>query len=92
MPGDNFSLTPEENISVFGTLKSAIDWIENKTSAGDDPQVQVDFNRTLEQLNDAMNHLTSRRAQSGINLQVIDRQKSNHLDTELYLASGTFIN
>ena len=88
LPGDNFSLTPEENISVFGTLKSAIDWIENKTSGGDDPQVQVDFNRTLEQLNDAMNHLTSRRAQSGINLQVIDRQKSNHLDTELYLSSG----
>jgi len=88
LPGDNFSLSPEENISVFDTLKSAIDWIENKTSAGDDPQVQVDFNQTLEQLNDAMNHLTSRRAQSGINLQVIDRQKSNHLDTELYLSSG----
>ena len=88
LPGDNFSLTPEENISVFDTLKSAIDWIENKTSAGDDPQVQVDFNQTLEQLSDAMNHLTSRRAQSGINLQVIDRQKSNHLDTELYLSSG----
>ncbi len=88
LPGDNFSLTPEENISVFDTLKSAIDWIENKTSGGDDPQVQVDFNQTLEQLNDAMNHLTSRRAQSGINLQVIDRQKSNHLDTELYLSSG----
>ena len=88
LPGDNFSLTPEENISVFDTLKSAIDWIENKASAGDDPQVQVDFNQTLEQLSDAMNHLTSRRAQSGINLQVIDRQKSNHLDTELYLSSG----
>ncbi len=88
LPGDNFSLTLEENISVFDTLKSAIDWIENKTSAGDDPQVQVDFNQTLEQLSDAMNHLTSRRAQSGINLQVIDRQKSNHLDTELYLSSG----
>ena len=35
-----------------------------------------------------MNYLTSRRAESGINLQVIDRQKSNHLDTELYLSSG----
>ena len=35
-----------------------------------------------------MNHLTSRRAQSGINLQVIDRQKNNNLDTALYLSSG----
>lgn len=88
LPGDEFSLTPEQNIGVFDTIKSAIDWISNKSSAGEDPQVQVDFNRFLEQLSDSMNHLTSRRAQSGINLQAIDRQKSNHLDTELYLESG----
>jgi flagellar hook-associated protein 3 FlgL len=88
LPGDKFSLSPEQDISVFDTIKSAIDWITNKASAGEDPQVQVDFNQVLDQLSDSMNHLTSRRAQSGINLQVIDRQKSNHLDTELYLASG----
>lgn len=88
LPGDNFSLTPEQNIGVFDTIKSAIDWINNKADAGDNPQVQVDFNQILEQLSDSMNHLTSRRAQSGINLQVIDRQQSNHLDTELYLSSG----
>lgn len=88
LPGDNFSLTPDQDVSVFETMKSAIDWIENKTASGDDPQVQVDFNQTLEQLNDAMNHLTSRRAQSGINLQVIDRQNSNHLDSELYLETS----
>jgi len=88
LPGDNFSITPEQNISTFDTIKSAIDWIANKASAGEDPQVQVDFNQVLEQLSDSMNHLTSRRAQSGINLQVIDRQKSNHLDTALYLSSG----
>ena len=88
LPGDSFTLTPEQNIGVFDTIKSAIDWINNKAGAGEDPQVQVDFNQILEQLSDSMNHLTSRRAESGINLQVIDRQKSNHLDTELYLASG----
>lgn len=88
LPGDKLTLTPEQNIGVFDTIKSAIDWINNKASAGEDPQVQVDFNQILEQLSDSMNHLTSRRAQSGINLQVIDRQQSNHLDTELYLSSG----
>lgn len=88
LPGDNFSLTPEQNIGVFDTIKSAIDWISNKASAGVDPQVQVDFGQTLDQLSDSMNHLTSRRAQSGINLQVIDRQNNNHLDNELYLASA----
>ena len=88
LPGDNFTLTPEKNIGVFDTIKSAIDWISNKASAGVDPQVQVDFDQILEQLSDSMNHLTSRRAQSGINLQVIERQNNNHLDTELYLASG----
>ncbi|TWX73205.1 flagellar hook-associated protein FlgL [Colwellia sp. C1TZA3] len=88
LPGDNFSLTPEENVGVFDSIKSAIDWINNKASGGEDPQVQVDFNRILQQLGDSINHLTSSRAESGINLQVIDRQKSNHLDTELYLTSG----
>ena len=88
LPGDKMTLTPEQDIGVFDTIKSAIDWINNKASAGDDPQVQVDFNQIIEQLSDSMNHLTSRRAESGINLQVIDRQQSNHLDTELYLSSG----
>jgi flagellar hook-associated protein 3 FlgL len=88
LPGDNFSLTPEQNVGVFETIKSAIDWINNKASGGDDPQVQVDYNQILNQLGDSINHLTSSRAESGINLQVIDRQKSNHLDTELYLTSG----
>ena len=88
LPGDKFTLKPEQDISVFDNIKSAIDWIANKASAGDDPQVQVDFNQIIEQLSDSMNYLTSRRAESGINLQVIDRQKSNHLDTELYLSSG----
>ena len=88
LPGDNFTLTPEQDISVFDNIKSAIGWINNKANAGDDPQVQVDFNQIIEQLSDSMNYLTSRRAESGINLQVIERQKSNHLDTELYLSSG----
>jgi flagellar hook-associated protein 3 FlgL len=85
LPGDSFSLTPEQNVGVFDTIKSAIDWINTKASG---KQVQVDFNQILNQLGDAINHLTSSRAESGINLQVIDRQKSNHLDTEVYLESG----
>ncbi len=88
LPGDNFSIAPEQNISVFETIKSAIDWISSKSSKGEDPQIQVDFDHILGQLSDSMNHLTSRRAQSGINLQVIDRQKNNHLDTALYLSSA----
>jgi flagellar hook-associated protein 3 FlgL len=88
LPGDNFSLTPEQNVGIFETIKSAIDWINTKASSKEDPQLQVDFNQILNQLSDSINHLTSSRAESGINLQVIDRQKSNHLDTELYLTSG----
>jgi flagellar hook-associated protein 3 FlgL len=88
LPGDSFSLTPEQNVGVFDTIKSAIDWINTKANGEEDLQVQVDFNQILNQLGDAINHLTSSRAESGINLQVIDRQKSNHLDTEVYLESG----
>jgi len=88
LPGDEFVLNPDQEVSVFETIKSAIDWINTKDVRGEDPQVQVDYNHVLEQLNDSMNHLTSRRALSGINLQVIDGQKNNHLDTELHLTSS----
>ncbi|WP_085298141.1 flagellar hook-associated protein FlgL [Cognaticolwellia mytili] len=88
LPGDEVVLKPDQDVSVFETIKSAIDWINTKDVRGEDPQVQVDYNHVLEQLNDSMNHLTSRRAQSGINLQVIDGQKNNHLDTELHLTSS----
>ncbi len=88
LPGDEIVLSPQQNVSIFASIQAAVDWISTKASVGDVPQLQVDFNQSLNQLDKVMNHLGARRADAGINLQVIDRQKNTHLDTELYLTKG----
>jgi len=88
LPGDTIELVPEENISIFDTMKAAIDWLNVGESPADQTQHQVEYNTILSQLNNALDHVSSQRADSGIRLQLIDRQKNNHLDSELYLNSG----
>ncbi len=88
LPGDDFDLTPQENISIFDTIKSAIDWMNVGANPADTTQHSVDYEVILGQLDEALNHMTGRRAESGIRLKLIDNQSSNHLDAELYLSSG----
>lgn len=88
LPGDVVELVPEQTISIFDTIKSAIDWLNVGTAVVSDTQHQVDYNTILSQLNVALDHISTQRADAGINLQLIDRQKNNHADTELYLKSG----
>ncbi|WP_440875616.1 flagellar hook-associated protein FlgL [Thalassotalea sp. PLHSN55] len=88
LPGDDFDLLPQETISVFDTIKAAIDWIDVGTSPVSEVQHQVDYSTVLGQLNQALDHISSQRADAGIRLQLTDRQKNNHLDTELYLNSS----
>ncbi len=88
LPGDNFDLTPQENISIFETIKQAIDWLDVGATPVSKEKHQVEYNAILSQLNNSLDHISSQRAESGIRLQLIDRQKNNHLDTELYLNSS----
>ncbi|WP_057830857.1 flagellar hook-associated protein FlgL [Colwellia sp. TT2012] len=88
LPGDSFTLSEEEDISVFSTINNAIAWMEQGSVATNQEQHQVDYNTILEQLNSSMIHITSRRVDSGIRLQVLDSQKDRHLDSELSLATG----
>lgn len=88
LPGDDFDLTPQENISIFDTIKSAIDWMNVGANPADTTQHSVDYEVILGQLDEALNHMTGRRAESGVRLSLIDNQASNHLDAELYLSSG----
>jgi len=88
LPGDNFDLTPQENISIFETIKQAIDWLDAGTNSPSREKHQVEYNAILSQLGNSLDHISSQRAESGIRLQLIDRQKNNHLDTELYLNSS----
>ena len=88
LPGDEFTISPQSEVSIFDTIKDSINWLNSGSSAASTEQGQVDFNTILNQFNNVLNHVTYQRAEAGINLQQIDRPKNIHLDTELYLEQG----
>ncbi|WP_426358516.1 flagellar hook-associated protein FlgL [Pseudocolwellia sp. HL-MZ19] len=88
LPGDEFTITPESEVSLFANIKNAIDWLNAGSDSGSTEQGQVDFNTILDQFNNTLNHITYQRAEAGINLQQIERQENTHLDTALYLEQG----
>ncbi len=88
LPGESFTLAAEEEISLFDTINEAISWMEQGPVSSVQEQHQVDYNTTLNQLNSAMKHITSRRVDAGIRLQVLENQENRHLDIELNATSG----
>jgi flagellar hook-associated protein 3 FlgL len=88
LPLDQFTLTPEEDISIFETIKSAIDWMNAGSPPGGDAQRGVDYGSILTQLDKSLNHMTSRRTDAGVRLKLVENQNSNHLDRELNLVKG----
>jgi len=85
LPGDTFTISEDEEVSIFETINDAITWMEKGSVTTNQEQHQVDFNTMLNQLNSAMVHITARRVDAGLNLQVLENQTSRHLDTELNL-------
>jgi len=88
LPGDSFVISEQEEVSIFETINNAIAWMEQGPVSVNQEQHQVDYNTTLNQLNSAMNHISSRRVDSGIRLQVLESQKDRHLDTELAVSAN----
>jgi len=88
LPGDNFIINEQEEIGIFDTIRDALSWLDKGVVSTDIEQHQVDYNTILDQLNTATSHITSRRVDAGIRMQVLETQESRHLDTELSLASG----
>ncbi len=88
LPGDDFDLTPQEDISLFDTVKGVIDWLNVGSSPANPAQHNVDYEELLGQLDEALNHMTTGRVGAGVRLKLIDNQESNHLDSELNLAKG----
>ena len=89
LPGESFTMSEQEELSIFDTLNQAISWMEQGVVVDDgSEQHQVDYNGILEQLTSAQSHITSRRVDAGIRLQVLESQESRHLDTELSLTTS----
>jgi len=83
--GDQFVISEDENVSIFETLKAAIDWLEVGGNAANTSQHDIDYGHILSQINTAASHISAQQGLSGINLQLIDSQESRHLDTNLSL-------
>ena len=88
LPGDSIELDPQENISIFDTIKSAIGWLAAGPTPANPVQHSVDYSDILGQLDNALNHMTSRRTDAGARLQLIESQENHHLDAQLYLSAG----
>ncbi len=88
LPGDEFDLTPTEEIGIFDTIKAAIDWMKVGDNPVDPVQHGVDYAQILTQLKESLNHITGRRTDAGIRLKLIENQESNHSDAELSLTSN----
>ncbi|PHR83178.1 MAG: flagellar hook-associated protein 3 [Colwellia sp.] len=88
LPGDSFTISEQEEVSIFATINDAIAWMERGSVSTDQEQYQVDYNSILNQLDSAMTHITSRRVDSGVRLQMLESQKSRHLDSELNITSS----
>lgn len=88
LPGDRLDLVPQETISVFQTIKDAIDWVERTGTVTVTEQHAVDYGHILSNVNASLNHISTRQGDAGINLQLIRNQESFHADNELLLEEG----
>lgn len=83
LPGDSFVISEDKEVSIFETVTSAIEWMERGVVSVDQEQHQVDYRTILTQLKSSLNHVTSRRVDAGVRLQVLETQENRHLDSEL---------
>jgi len=84
-PGDQIDITPKKDLSIFDTIKSAIDWISTTNNTA---KSKAEYSDVLNKINASLNYTSTQRAEMGIRLQLTDNQESNHADTGLYLAQG----
>ncbi|WDE08342.1 flagellar hook-associated protein FlgL [Thalassomonas viridans] len=89
LPGDQFTINEQDKVSIFDTVKDAIDWVDAAgTNLSDPKQHQVDYNHIITQLDEAFSHITNKRAEVGTTLKTIDTQRNIALDTEVLVNSS----
>lgn len=88
LPGDDIDLTPKENVSIFETIKSSIEWMRQGANPADPVLHAIEYDQILEQIDASLNYVVSNQTTAGARRQLADTQRSNHLDAELYLEKG----
>lgn len=84
-PGDQVDITPQETVSIFETLRRAIDWVQAPANTA---VSKAEYNDILTDVSGALNHMSAQRAEIGIRLQLISSQENKHADTSLYLSQS----
>ena len=85
LPGDDFDLTPQDTVSVFESMKQAIDWISQGASPANSAQHQVDYQHVLSNIDSTMQYINTRRTEAGVKVQLIENQESNLEDRTLFV-------
>jgi flagellar hook-associated protein 3 FlgL len=85
-PGDQIDIEPKQEISVFETIKSAIDWV---TSTSNTAVNAAEYSDVLNKVNASLNYMSTQRGEVGIRLQITENQESKHADMALYLAQSS---
>jgi flagellar hook-associated protein 3 FlgL len=84
--GDEFSITPARNQSVFSTVDSIADRLESTPAgAAAEANLRSDLDRLLGELDIAREHLVERRATYGARLNTLDAQRALNTDLSLQL-------
>ena len=88
LPGESFTMSEQEEVSIFDAINNAMAWVGQGTNSSEVEQRQVDYNTVLNQISTTLTHMSSRRSEVGIRLQVLENQESRHLDSALSLETG----
>ncbi|KTC74688.1 flagellar hook-associated protein FlgL [Legionella birminghamensis] len=87
-PGDDFSITPAKNESVFSTVQRMIDNLKHaNVTPADKAAIQTENNQILDQLDSSLDNLLSFQAQTGTRLNQLGIVEK--LNDDLLLISHT---
>lgn len=77
VPGDRLQVSEQSNSDLFTMMQDIINWV-NASASG--TKNRVEYNRLIGQMNSAVNHITSKQAEAGINRSLIKSQTDFNLD------------
>ncbi len=87
-PGDQVILNAQPTISIFETIKQAIEWVSVPSPANNASEHEAEYGHLLSQINASLNHISTRQGDAGINLQLLQTQSAYHQDNELLMEQG----
>ncbi|MEQ8315283.1 MAG: flagellar hook-associated protein FlgL [Gammaproteobacteria bacterium] len=84
--GDSFSISPAQNQSVFATLENVVSVLESADgSVANTTAIHNELARSLADIDQAMTHISAKRASVGSRLSALESVESLNQDLKLHL-------